>query len=77
MANNSMWASTKSLMVVINYVNEIQLRDYRRALDAILDKSHEVLIWNQDGGLASLASINSTINIIVLINKGCSTSIIS
>jgi len=40
MANNSMWASTKSLMVVINYVNEIQLRDYRRALDAILDKSH-------------------------------------
>ncbi len=40
MAKNSMWASTKSLMVVINYVNEMQLRDYRRALDAILDKSH-------------------------------------
>ena len=40
MATKSMWASTQSLMVVINYINEIQLRDYRRALDAILDKSH-------------------------------------
>lgn len=29
---------------------------------ALLEKSHEVLIWNQDGGVASLASINSTIN---------------
>jgi len=40
MANKSMWASTTSLMVVINYVNEVQLRDYRKALDLILDKSH-------------------------------------
>lgn len=40
MATKSMWASTQSLMVVINYINEMQLRDYRRALDAILDKSH-------------------------------------
>lgn len=28
----------------------------------VLDKSHEVLIWNQDGGVASLASLSSTIN---------------
>ena len=40
MATKSMWASTQSLMVIINYINEMQLRDYRRALDAILDKSH-------------------------------------
>ena len=30
---------------------------------ALLDKSHEVLIWQTDGGVASLASINATINI--------------
>lgn len=28
----------------------------------ILDKSHEVLIWRKNGGVASLASINSTLN---------------
>ncbi|MUH35548.1 xylosidase [Zobellia amurskyensis] len=28
----------------------------------LLDKSHEVLIWARDGGVASLASINKTIN---------------
>ncbi|KGL58881.1 family 43 glycosylhydrolase [Polaribacter sp. Hel1_85] len=28
----------------------------------LLDKSHEVLIWQKDGGIASLASINATIN---------------
>ncbi len=28
----------------------------------LLDKSHEVLIWKKDGGIASLASISSTIN---------------
>jgi hypothetical protein len=28
----------------------------------ILDKSHEVLIWKQEAGIASLASINHTIN---------------
>ncbi len=28
----------------------------------LLDKSHEVLIWSKDGGVASLASINATIN---------------
>ncbi|MEO9511846.1 MAG: family 43 glycosylhydrolase [Flavobacteriaceae bacterium] len=28
----------------------------------LLDKSHEVLIWQKDGGVASLASINTTIN---------------
>ncbi|MBU2950390.1 family 43 glycosylhydrolase [Tamlana agarivorans] len=29
---------------------------------ALLDKSHEVLIWKKDGGVASLASISKTIN---------------
>ncbi|MEP5341619.1 MAG: family 43 glycosylhydrolase [Algibacter sp.] len=29
---------------------------------ALLDKSHEVLIWKKDRGVASLASINATIN---------------
>tara|TARA_R110002012_G_scaffold317031_1_gene532783 strand:- start:505 stop:1515 length:1011 start_codon:yes stop_codon:yes gene_type:complete len=28
----------------------------------LLDKSHEVLIWKKNGGIASLASISSTIN---------------
>lgn len=28
----------------------------------LLDKSHEVLIWNTKGGVASLASINASIN---------------
>lgn len=28
----------------------------------LLDKSHEVLIWKKDGGVASLGSINSSIN---------------
>ncbi|XMO85389.1 family 43 glycosylhydrolase [Algibacter sp. AS12] len=28
----------------------------------LLDKSHEVLIWNTGGGILSLASINSTLN---------------
>lgn len=29
---------------------------------SLLDKSHEVLIWKNDGGIASLASISKTIN---------------
>lgn len=29
---------------------------------ALLDKSHEVLIWNKDGGVVSLASINASLN---------------
>ncbi len=29
----------------------------------ILEKSHEVLIWNQDGGVASLASFDKSINL--------------
>jgi hypothetical protein len=40
MGNKSLWGTTKSLLVVLNYVNEAQLKDYRRALDQILDKSH-------------------------------------
>jgi hypothetical protein len=35
---------------------------YEKHGDPILDKSHEVLIWSQDGGVASLASINQSIN---------------
>lgn len=35
---------------------------YQKHGEAILDKSHEVLIWNRDKGVASLASINSSIN---------------
>ena len=29
---------------------------------SLLDKSHEVLVWKKDGGVASLASISKTIN---------------
>lgn len=29
---------------------------------SLLDKSHEVLVWSQNGGVASLASINASIN---------------
>lgn len=35
---------------------------YEKHPGPILDKSHEVLIWSKNGGVASLASINSTIN---------------
>ncbi|WP_299668376.1 family 43 glycosylhydrolase [uncultured Polaribacter sp.] len=35
---------------------------YTKHDGSLLDKSHEVLIWLKDGGVASLASINSTIN---------------
>ncbi|WP_111709603.1 family 43 glycosylhydrolase [Lutibacter citreus] len=35
---------------------------YKKHDGPLLDKSHEVLIWQKDGGIASLASINSTIN---------------
>jgi len=34
---------------------------YVKYKEAILDKSHEVLIWNQQGGIASLAALSSTI----------------
>lgn len=40
MGNKSLWGNTKSLLVVLNYVNDAQLKDYRKALDQILDKSH-------------------------------------
>lgn len=36
---------------------------YRKYTDPLVDKSHEVLIWNYNGGIASLASINRSINI--------------
>lgn len=36
---------------------------YEKHPTPLLDKSHEVLIWSKDGGVASLASINSTINL--------------
>jgi hypothetical protein len=35
---------------------------YQKHEDPILDRSHEVLIWLKDGGVASLASISSSIN---------------
>jgi predicted GH43/DUF377 family glycosyl hydrolase len=35
---------------------------YRKHKGTLLDKSHEVLIWQKDGGVASLTSINSSIN---------------
>lgn len=35
---------------------------YVKQEGAVLDNSHEVLIWSQDGGVASLASINFSIN---------------
>ena len=38
------------------------LGPYQKHDGPILDKSHEVLIWSQDGGVASLASINKSIN---------------
>lgn len=34
---------------------------YQKHGESVLDESHEVLIWLQDGGIASLASINSSI----------------
>lgn len=35
---------------------------FKKHENPLLDKSHEVLIWNQDKGVASLASINSSLN---------------
>jgi hypothetical protein len=40
MANSTLWNKTKSLMVVLNYLDDAQLQEYRKALDQILDKSH-------------------------------------
>lgn len=40
MANRTLWNNTKSLLVVLNYVDEAQLKAYRKSLDQILDKSH-------------------------------------
>lgn len=40
MKNNSIWSNTKSLMVVFNYANDLQLKEYRKALDSMLDSSH-------------------------------------
>ena len=40
MKNNSIWSNTQSLMVVFNYANDLQLKEYRKALDSILDSSH-------------------------------------
>lgn len=46
--------------VAFAYVPEGPFEKYP---SAILDKSHEVLIWSEVGGVASLASINKTISI--------------
>lgn len=35
---------------------------FKKHKSPLLDKSHEVLIWGQNGGVAALASINATIN---------------
>ncbi|MFB9056122.1 family 43 glycosylhydrolase [Mariniflexile ostreae] len=35
---------------------------YKKHKTPLLDNSHEVLIWKQNGGIASLASINASIN---------------
>ncbi|NBV68123.1 MAG: hypothetical protein EBQ66_06305 [Flavobacteriia bacterium] len=40
MKNNSIWSNTLSLMVVFNYANDLQLKEYRKALDSMLDSSH-------------------------------------
>ncbi len=40
MKNNSIWSNTQSLMVVFNYANDLQLKEYRKALDRMLDSSH-------------------------------------
>ena len=40
MKNNSIWSNTQSLMVVFNYANDLQLKEYRKALDKMLDSSH-------------------------------------
>lgn len=40
MKNKSIWASTTSLLVVFDYINDLQLRDFRKALDKMLNSSH-------------------------------------
>lgn len=40
MKNNSIWSNTQSLMVVFNYANDLQLKEYRKALDSMLNSSH-------------------------------------
>jgi len=40
MKNNSIWSNTQSLMVVFNYANDLQLKEFRKALDSMLDSSH-------------------------------------
>ncbi|NBX38036.1 MAG: hypothetical protein EBR54_01290 [Flavobacteriia bacterium] len=40
MVNKNLWESTKSLLLVLNYTNESSLKEYRKSLDQVLDKSH-------------------------------------
>jgi len=40
MTNNTLWSKANSLLVVLNYVDDDQLKNYRKALDQTLDKSH-------------------------------------
>ena len=35
---------------------------YKKHSEPLIDKGHEVLIWNQDGGIASLASLSKSIH---------------
>lgn len=39
MNKNSIWSNTQSLMVVFNYANDLQLKEYRKALDNMLNTS--------------------------------------
>jgi len=39
MKNKRLWGNTESLLVVFNYSNEDYLKEYRKTLDQILDKS--------------------------------------
>lgn len=51
----------KNTQMGVAYANQPE-GPYVKHKGPILDKSHEVLIWSQGGGVASLASISSTIN---------------
>ncbi|MDO7172370.1 family 43 glycosylhydrolase [Mariniflexile sp. AS56] len=51
----------KKTKMSVAYANAAE-GPYQKHKGALLDKSHEVLIWKRQGGVASLASINATIN---------------
>ncbi|MCG6190048.1 glycoside hydrolase family protein [Maribellus maritimus] len=59
---DSVWFEYKGVTAIGLAVADSPEGPYKKYEKPILDRSHEVLIWNINGGVAALASINSSFN---------------